>query len=140
MKYDFNNPEHFKKLERQAYDGTIDVTGFPPAAYRYFDRLRLLYYRYKYDGLSKSQAESEKKKLVAEYKEAVSAYENWCAVYKEHQDNIRKSEMMMSDIEKTTSVNEIAVKACNIIAILTGESSFGKRQATKIKGACKNDR
>ena len=30
--YDFKNPEHFKALERQAYDGVINVSGFPPAA------------------------------------------------------------------------------------------------------------
>ena len=33
LKFDFNNPEDFKKLEKMAYDVTIDISEFPPAAY-----------------------------------------------------------------------------------------------------------
>ena len=35
----FKDKDTFRKLERQAYDGTIDVTKFPPAEYRYFSEL-----------------------------------------------------------------------------------------------------
>ena len=82
MIYDFKNPEHFKELERQAYDGTIDVTDFPPAAYRYFDSLRKLYAEYKYDNLSKDEAQAVKRKLLAEYKETCRCYDLFCSVYK----------------------------------------------------------
>lgn len=36
----FKDKDTFRKLERQAYDGTIDVTKFPPAEYRYFSELK----------------------------------------------------------------------------------------------------
>ena len=29
----FKNPDEFKQLERQAYNGTLDVSDFPPAEY-----------------------------------------------------------------------------------------------------------
>ena len=49
------------------------MSRFPPAAYRYFDSLRLLYARYKYDNLSKEDAAAEKQKLLAQYNEATAA-------------------------------------------------------------------
>ena len=106
MKYDFNNSEHFKALERQAYDGTIDVSGFPPAAYRYFDSLRLLYARFKYDGLSKAQAEDEKRNLLAQYKEAVSVRDQVVAFLKLYQDNTRAAGTLLSEIEKLLPLPE----------------------------------
>ena len=41
--YDFKNPADFAELEKQANSGTIDYSMFPPAAYRYFDKLKKLY-------------------------------------------------------------------------------------------------
>lgn len=132
MKYDFKNPEHFKKLEKQAYDGSIDVTGFPPAAYRYFDSLRKLYAEYKYDNLSKDEAQSAKQKLLAEYKEAIGNYDLFCFVNKEYQENIRKAGCLLSDIEKADDAETIALKACECIQLMTGEFEFLKRQRKKI--------
>lgn len=132
MKYDFNDPEHFKKLERQAYDGTIDVTGFPPAAYRYFDSLRKLYAEYKYDDLSKAEAQAAKQKLLADYREASEAYELFRAVYRDHQKNIVKAKSLLSDIEKSHDVREIALRACKCIGLMTGDREFAKQQAKKI--------
>jgi hypothetical protein len=134
MKYDFNDPEHFKKLEKQAYDGSIDVTGFPPAAYRYFDSLRLLYARYKYDNLGKKEAQSVKQKLLAEYKEASGNYDMFCFVHKEYQTNIRKAGTLLSDIEKAQDIREIALKSCECIGLMTGDADFLKRQMNKFKG------
>lgn len=132
-KYDFKDPGHFKALERQAYDGSIDVSGFPPAAYRYFDSLRLLYAKFKYDGLSKAEASARKRKLLSQYNEAVSAYEGWCAAYAYYQDNIRRSGTLLSDIEKSRDIREIALKACKCIGIMTGDSEFPERQARKFE-------
>lgn len=132
MKYNFKNSEHFKKLEKQAYNGTVDVTGFPPAAYRYFDSLRLLYARYKYDGVSKDEAKTAKLKLLAEYKEAAEAYEMFCAVHRNYQENIRRAGTLLSDIEKADDNETIALKACECIQLMTGEFEFLKRQRKKI--------
>lgn len=139
MKYDFKNSEHFKKLEKQAYDGIIDVTGFPPAAYRYFDSLRLLYARYKYDGVSKDEAKAAKQKLLADYKEAAEAYEMFCAVHRNYQENIIKAGTLLSDIEKSDDAVTIALKACECIQLMTGEFEFLKRQRKKILKEEKNE-
>ena len=133
MIYDFNNPEHFRILEKQAYDGTVEVDGFPPAAYRYFDSLRMLYARYKYDNLGKDEAQAQKQKLLTEYKEARGSYDLFCSVYKAYQENIRKTAMLLSDIEKSRDIREVALKACECIQLMTGDAEFLKRQEVKFR-------
>lgn len=134
LKFDFNNPEDFKKLEKMAYDVTIDISEFPPAAYRYFDQLRIIYAEYKYDNLPKEVAANRKAKIYSDYKETISAYEQWCSVYKSYQDNVRKAGTLMNDIEKSDNAEDIAVLACEVIGIMTGDASFSKRQKKKLKG------
>ena len=134
LKFDFNNPEDFKKLEKMAYDVTIDISEFPPAAYRYFDQLRIIYAEYKYDNLPKEVAANRIAKIYSDYKETISAYEQWCSVYKSYQDNVRKAGTLMNDIEKSDNAEDIAVLACEVIGIMTGDASFSKRQKKKLKG------
>lgn len=133
-KFDFKNPDDFKKLEKMAYDATIDISGFPPAAYRYFDKLRILYAEYKHGNLSAEAAKRRKGEIYSEYKEALSAYDLWRSVYRDHQDNIRKAGTMLSDIEKSYNANDIALLACEAIGIMTGDESFASRQRKKITG------
>ena len=133
--FDFNNPDDFRKLERMAYDMTIEIDDFPPAAYRYFDKLRNLYARFKFDNLSKQSAEAEKKKLYSDYTEANEAYRHWCDTHKAYQDSIRKADVLMSDIEKSHDTADIALKACEVVGILTGDDSFASRQMRKIETA-----
>lgn len=132
--FDFNDPEDFKKLEKMAYDVTIDISRFPPAAYRYFDQLRIIYAEYKYDNLPKEVAASRKAKIFSDYKETISAYEQWRSVYKAYQDNIRKAGTLMNDIEKSNTTEDIALLACEVIGIMTGDESFAPRQKKKLKG------
>lgn len=130
--FDFDNPADFKKLEQMAYDMTIDIDEFPPAAYRYFDKLRNLYARYKYDNLLKESAEIEKKKLFTEYQREFKSGQRFREVYKTYQDNIRKAGTLLSDIEKSDNIADIAIKACRVIGLMTGDESFEKRQESKI--------
>lgn len=41
-KINFNDPATFEKLEHMAYENTLDYTDFPPAEYKYFDKLSQL--------------------------------------------------------------------------------------------------
>lgn len=130
--FDFKNPDDFKKLEKMAYDMTIDISDFPPAAYRYFDKLRMLYAEYKYNNLPLETAKYRKNKIYSNYKEALSAYEQHLSVYGSYQDNIRKAGTLLSDIEKTKNVKDIAVLACKVIGIMIGDESFFPRQMKKL--------
>jgi len=130
--YDFKNPEDFKTLEKQTYDMSIDIENFPPAAYRYFDKLRTLYARFKYDNLSKEDAEAEKRKIYSDYIKALNSYDMWCAMYAQYQENIRQCGQILNEIEKSKDVTEIALLACTAISLMTNDRDFIKRQERKI--------
>ena len=130
---DFKDSDTRKRLERQAYDGTIDVSDYPPAEYMYFDQLRQIYYDFKFKGLSKEDAEKRKKKLLRRYNEAVAEFENFRRVYREYQDNIRRAGALMAQINKSENIEEITELACTVIGLMQGDSSFAARIINKLE-------
>ena len=128
----FKDKNTFRKLERQAYDGTIDVTKFPPAEYRYFSELKKLYYAFKFEKLPKEEASRKKRILLKLYKEAISEYENRLNVSRQYQEHIRIAELNLSKIEKSHDVYEIALLACESLGAMMGEDTFYNRQKQKI--------
>lgn len=129
----FNDSDTRKRLERQAYDGTIDVSDFPPAEYMYFSELRKIYYDFKFNELSKEDAENRKRKLLRRYNEAVAEYENFRRVYREYQDNLRRAGTLIAQINKSESTKEIAELACTVIGLMLGDDSFAPRIKTKLE-------
>lgn len=134
MKYDFSNPKHWKAMEKQAHDGTLDFSRFPPAAYRYFSELTKLYHAYRFESLDMASAQSRKKKLHAQYRESVIAFEGAQAAFKDYQNNIRKAGTLLSEIEKAVSADRIASLACEVIGLFTGDQGFADRQRRKMGG------
>lgn len=128
----FKDKDTFSRLERQSYDGTIDISHFPPAEYRYFSELTKIYYAFKFEGLSKSDASQRKRALYMRYCRAVAEHERCLDVYRTYQRNIRIAEMNLSKIEKSHDVTEIALLACESLGALMGECSFYVRQKAKI--------
>ena len=128
----FKNTDTFRKLERQAYDGTVDVSHFPPAEYKYFSELKKLYYAFKFEGLPKEEASRKKRILLKNYREDMSEHERSLDVYKQYQNNIRIAELNLSKIEKSHNVSEIALLACESLGAVMGEESFYNRQKQKI--------
>lgn len=135
----FKDTETFRRLERQAYDGTLDVTDFPPAEYKYFSELRKIYYAFKFEGLDKSDAEKQKAVLFRKYQEDLQEHENRLEVYRRYQENIRHSEMLCTAIQKSHDITEIALLACKAISLMTGEPTFAKLQERKITETMKGD-
>lgn len=130
----FKDAETFGRLERQAYDGTIDVSDFPPAEYKYFSELRKVYYAFKFEGLAKSDAEKRKADLLRRYREDLQEHENRLEVYRQYQENIRKSGMLKTEIQKSHDIHDIAVTAVQIIGLLTDDECFIKTNTAKLEG------
>lgn len=128
----FKDEDTFRKLERQAYDGSVDVSQFPPAEYKYFSELTKIYYAFKYEGLSKEDASRKKQILYKHYQEDISEHEHRLMVYRNYQNNIRIAELNLAKIEKSHDVTEIALLSCEIVGAMMGESTFYNRQKQKI--------
>ena len=129
----FNDSDTRKRLERQAYDGTVEVADFPPAEYMYFSELRKIYYDFKFNELSKEDAENRKRKLLRRYNEAVAEYENFRRVYREYQDNLRRAGTLIAQINKSESTEKIAELACTVIGLMLGDDSFTPRIKKKLE-------
>lgn len=91
-----------------------------------------LYSRLNLKQVVRDQAKIEKKRILETYTRTRSEYERYIAVYKERQDNICKVGSLLSDIEKSHDVREIALRACECIGLMTGDIEFAKQQAKKI--------
>lgn len=128
----FADKDTFSRLERQAYDGTIDVTNFPPAEYKYFSELKKLYYAFKFEGLYKEEASRRKQILFRKYRDDVSEHEREVSVYRCYQDTIRKAGENISRIEKSHDTTEMALLACEALGLMMGETSFYGRQKRKL--------
>lgn len=132
MKIDLRNPDTWAALERQAYDGTVNLLPLPPPAYKYFSELTGVYRAFRFEGMPKEDAENRKRLLRKAYDEQVREIHRAREVYAEYQNAIRLAELHMSEIEKSQSVFEIAEKACKVIGLLTGDGSFYGRQMRKL--------
>jgi hypothetical protein len=133
MKIDLRNPATWAALERQAYDGTVNLLPLPPPAYKYFSELTAVYRAFRFEGMPKEDAERAKRLLRKAYDEQVSEIHRAREVYAAYQNAIRTAGMLLNEIEKTADVTEIADKACRAIALMTGEAAFYDRQHRKIE-------
>lgn len=91
-----------------------------------------LYGRLNLKHIVRDQAKIEKQRILKTYDQMKSENERYIAVYKEHQDNICKVGTLLSDIEKSHDVREIALRACECIGLMTGDREFAKQQVKKI--------
>lgn len=96
--------------------------------------LRAIYKEYRSGSISREQAQGEKLKIIGkcrEYENDILADRECCSC---HQQNIRKAGTLLTDIQKTRDVQEIAVRACEAISLMTGDELFSKLQKAKIYG------
>ncbi|MDE6849443.1 MAG: hypothetical protein K2O29_11660 [Ruminococcus sp.] len=132
-KFDFNNQEDFRRAERLTYDGTLDYSDFPPPEYRYFAELRKVYHAFKFEGLSQENAERQKKSLLIDYRKYLENFTNAVQTYKSYQNNIKVSEMLKTDIQKSHDIHDIAVTAVQAIGLMTHDESFIKTNTAKLE-------
>ena len=132
MKINLKDPAVWAALERQAYDGTVELAPLSPAAYKYFSELAALYRAFRFEGMAREEAERRKQHLRREYGEQVSSLHYVREACTAYQEAIKRSEMLRAEIEKAQDIRTIADKACEAIALMTGELSFYERQKQKI--------
>lgn len=96
--------------------------------------LRSLYSGYRKGEISKNDAAAEKQRIVGKCTEFETVYNNWRGAYKHYQENIKKAGTLLNDIEKSDNARDIAVLACEVIGIMTGDESFAARQKKKLNG------
>ena len=127
--------QEIKKLEHQAYDGSINIDPLPAPEYRYFDRLRRLYEKYKFDKMPREFAERMKRIAYSEYRQDTELRTRYTLMYVQYQYNIKQAGTLRSELEKSDVIYDIADKAVMIVGLLTGDLGLRKRMNTNLKGA-----
>ena len=88
---------------------------------------------FKFEGLSQELAERQKKALLIEYQRYLETVENARKTYADWQGNIKVSEMLMTKIQKSHDINEIASTAIQIIGKLTHDDVFINTNLKKLE-------
>lgn len=96
-----------------------------------YTSLRALYGSYRRQEIDRESAQIEKRKIIAECERYESEYSAWTAAAAYYQQNIRRSGTLLSEIEKSRDIREIAFKACECVGIMTGDKGFLERQKNK---------
>jgi len=133
MKTDFSNSAVWKSLEKQAYQGTIEINDFPPVEYKYFSELRQIYYAFKFEGLSRTDAEKLKIKLFRQYQDEKNTYDNYFQFVKDWNSNNIKSDLIRSQISKSSDFKEKYQLAVECIGALTGDTVFTRTELEKLE-------
>lgn len=135
---DFSDPEVFHSLEKQSYAGTLDYADFPPVEYLYFAELRKIYYAFKFEDLGKSEAEQRKKKLYSRYENEKHKADLAKQAIREWNDCIRKSDLLRSEIEKSSDPVEKYRLAVQCISAMTGDEVFTRTEIEKLESGKEN--
>ncbi len=121
---DFSDKAVWKDLKRQCYDGTINYEDFPADEYKYFDRLRIIYLRFKFDDLPKEEAERQERLLSDEYSLSKKKATQNLNICRKYQDSIKRSEQLKIQVNKAKSDRDKLIPALEIIGLLTDDESF----------------
>lgn len=132
-KFNFNDKDDFRRLEHLTYDGNLDYSDFPPPEYKYFSELRKIYHAFKFEGLSQEIAERQKKSLLIDYRRYLENFTHAVRTYGNYQDNIRQSEMLMTKIQKSHDIHEIAETAVRAVGLMTHDETFSKTNLAKLE-------
>lgn len=127
--------QELKRLKRQVYDGSINIDPLPAPEYRYFDRIRRLYKRYKFDkNMPKDFAERMKRIAYSEYRQDTELRTRYTLMYVQYQYNIKQADKLKIEAEKADTIYHIACCTADIVGMLTGDEGYGKRIREKIGG------
>lgn len=121
---DFSDEAVWKDLKRQCYDGTIDYEDFPGDEYKYFDRLRVIYLRFKFDDLPKEEAVQLERQLAKEYRLSKEKAAQGLKICRKYQDSIKRCEQLKIQVNKAKSDRDKLLPALEMIGLVTDDESF----------------
>ncbi|MGN0594798.1 MAG: hypothetical protein ACI4I6_06530 [Hominimerdicola sp.] len=103
--------------------------------YGYCCKMRSLYNEYKSGRMDIADCKVKKQQLVKEYRELSAELEYNLNLHKEYQENIKKSDILRSEISKSDDIPEIADLAVKAISLMTGDTVVYRQFTEKFKGS-----
>ena len=131
VRHNFKNPEEFAALERQAYDGQLDFNSFPPAEYRYFDRIQDIGYRSRHEGLTREQARSERDKALRDYRNDIDALTGNLNAARQYTESRVRMGALVDEIYKEHSPLGKLRLALEFVELTMHEEGFARRNLSE---------
>lgn len=100
--------------------------------YGYCTKVRELYQSYKANQMSLEDCKKLKIKISKEYEDIVENLTYCSKIWLEHQENIKKSEILKAEINKSSDLQEMLLKSLEIVSLLTGDETFYKINTRKL--------
>ena len=100
--------------------------------YGYCAKVRELYQSYKANQMSLEDCKKLKVKISKEYEDIIEDITHCSQVWLEHQENIKKSEILRAEINKSSDLQEMFLKSLHIVSLLTGDETFYKINSKKV--------
>lgn len=102
------------------------------ADYGYCAKVRELYQSYKANQMSLEDCKKLKVKISKEYENIIEDITHCSQVWLEHQENIKKSEILRAEINKSSDLQEMLLKSLECISLMTSDETFYKINTRKL--------
>lgn len=122
-----------KELDNIANSGEAISYNLPLMDYGYCCKMRSLYNEYKSGKMNIADCETQKQQLVKEYNGLSAELQRHVEMYREYQENIKKSDIIRSEIAKSDDIREIAELAVKAISFMTGDTVVYSQFAERFK-------
>lgn len=109
----------------------IDKT-MPLMDYGYCMKMRELYNDYKSGSITLDSCKRRKQEFIKEYTKLLEDIISSSKVYLKYQENIKKSEILRAEINKSSDLQEMLLKSLEIVSLLTGDETFYKINSKKV--------
>lgn len=126
-KYYFDNAEEFERLERCAYDGRLDISNFPAAEYRYFDRVQNIGYKVRHEGFPRELAAQDRDKALKEYREDINILAHNLNAERQYTESRIRMDKLVCEIYKQHEPFAKLKLALEFVELTIGESGFAAR-------------
>lgn len=125
--------KHLSDIDKIAYNGEEyiqDCENF--LDYGYYAVVKDLYFTYKAGGLPKEECIQAKEIYQKQYIDEYITNNSHKEMYKGYQENIMKSDVLRSEINRSSDIKEMLLKSLECISLTTGDDAFYKINSKKI--------
>ena len=117
-----------EELDKMANSNIAIEKTMPLMDYAYCMKMRELYTDYQKKLITLDSCKKRKEEIIEEYQRCSSCLD----VNKKYQENIKKSEILRAEINKSSDLQEMLLKSLEIVSLLTGDETFYKINAKKV--------
>ena len=123
----FNDPEKFAEMERQAYNGQLDFNTFPAAEYRYFDRIQNIGYKVRHEGFPRELAAQDRDKALKDYREDINILAHNLNAERQYTESRIRMDKLVCEIYKQHEPLTKLKLALEFVELTIGEGGFAAR-------------